>query len=922
MDKIIVLALLIAMIAGGLIGGIINNNPPLKATEVYPLNNSENIELNPTLKWEGYDIENGSNIKYDIYFGNDKNNLKLIEKDYKESTYKMEGLAPITKYYWKIDSIDSRGAKTEGDIWEFKTKENTPPTTPEIIEPYNNAKNVSLNPTLKWKSIDIDGHNIKYDIYFGEDKNNLKLMKKGYDGIAYKIEGLEVEKTYYWKIDSIDSLGAKTEGDIWEFKTKENTPPTTPEIIEPENGAENVSLIPTLKWKSIDIDGHNITYDIYFGEDKNNLKLIAKDYEESKYKIEDLDTITKYYWKIIAKDRYGGIAESTIANFTTSLLKWKFKTNGSVYSSPAIGADGTIYVGSYDNYIYAINPDGSLKWKFETEALISSSPAIGADGTIYVGSYDNYIYAINPDGSLKWKFETGEWVKSSPAIGTDGTVFVGSYDNYIYAINPDGSLKWKFETGSDVASSPAIGADGTVFVGSYDNYIYAINPDGSLKWKFETGSDVASSPAIGADGTIYVGSYDNYIYAINPDGSLKWKFETGSDVASSPAIGADNTIYIGSKDGYMYTINPDGSLKWKFETGDWVASSPAIGADGSVFVSSYDNYIYAINPDGSLKGNFRTADWVKSSPAIGSDGTIYIGSKDGYIYAIKGNNGGLSDTPWPMFHANPQHSGRVDEDNYLTSEFVEKLEKTLLIVNDKDDMDSVSIEFKKIMEEEKKIDIADGEDIRNGNVNPEDYGVIACFIYGGEDKVSNIDESVANKILEAVETGSVFITNNEAGGAKLLSLMNYVNSSMKSGWFPALNDSFFITEARENDPLFENVNVCTEDPHSHDVSYWNSGDYDSLIFRIDNNLSYTGRYGIIEYIIDPDEYLAKGFHTGWNVNDETDIFPQWNVGKGRIIITTYLLWTFDQENQTGGYIGKAGRDILHNIAKGALRSNI
>ncbi|MEN3041771.1 MAG: PQQ-binding-like beta-propeller repeat protein, partial [Fervidobacterium sp.] len=61
-------------------------------------------------------------------------------------------------------------------------------------------------------------------------------------------------------------------------------------------------------------------------------------------------------------------------------------------SSPAIGSDGTIYVGSSDyyfseySYLHAINPDGTLKWKYQTGGLISSSPAIGSDGTIYFGN--------------------------------------------------------------------------------------------------------------------------------------------------------------------------------------------------------------------------------------------------------------------------------------------------------------------------------------------------------------------------------------------------------------------------------------------------------------------------------------------------------------------------------------------------------
>jgi len=36
----------------------------------------------------------------------------------------------------------------------------------------------------------------------------------------------------------------------------------------------------------------------------------------------------------------------------------------------------------------------SLKWRYETGDSVRSSPAIGSDGTIYVGSDDGYVYAI------------------------------------------------------------------------------------------------------------------------------------------------------------------------------------------------------------------------------------------------------------------------------------------------------------------------------------------------------------------------------------------------------------------------------------------------------------------------------------------------------------------------------------------------
>ncbi len=340
-------------------------------------------------------------------------------------------------------------------------------------------------------------------------------------------------------------------------------------------------------------------------------------------------------WPTLGQNtRHTGLSPyDTSANPGTE--KWNFTTGYWIGSSPAIGSDGTIYVGSYDHKLYAINPDGSEKWNYTTNAQIRSSPAIDSDGTIYIGSDDYELHAINSDGTKKWNFTTGGLVPSSPTIDSDGTIYVGSYDNKLYAINPDGTEKWSFTTGHFVgASSPAIGSDGTIYIGSYDNKLYAINPDGTEKWSFTTDGSVRS-PAIGSDNTIYVGSNDKKLYAINPDGSEKWSFITGGGIQLSPAIGLDNTIYVGSEDNNLYAINPNGIKKWNFTTGGNLGSTQAIGSDGTIFVGSHDGKLYAINPDGSERWSFNINSRIWMSPAIGSDGTIYVGCQGKRsLYAI------------------------------------------------------------------------------------------------------------------------------------------------------------------------------------------------------------------------------------------------------------------------------------------------
>ena len=111
--------------------------------------------------------------------------------------------------------------------------------------------------------------------------------------------------------------------------------------------------------------------------------------------------------------------------------------------------------------------------------LVTSSPAIGPDGTVYVGSHDGMLYAFDGmNGSVKWTFQTNDDIRfNSPTLSADATVYIGSYDGALYALDSnDGSLRWQFSTGGVISgSSAAIGWDGTVYFGSHDKSLYALD---------------------------------------------------------------------------------------------------------------------------------------------------------------------------------------------------------------------------------------------------------------------------------------------------------------------------------------------------------------------------------------------------------------------------------------------------------------
>ncbi len=340
--------------------------------------------------------------------------------------------------------------------------------------------------------------------------------------------------------------------------------------------------------------------------------------------------------------------------------KWQFGgSSGPSYASPAIGPDGTIYT-SEGAYLFALNRDGSTKWPnpyfVPTGYVISSSPTVGVDGTIYFGSADDNLYAINSDGTEKWKFTTGGYIKSSPAIGAGGTIYVGSLDGNLYAINSSGTRKWSFPIGGtggahEVESSPAIGADGTIYFGGDDNYIYALSDFGqgtvAQKWKFASNSYVNSSPAIGPDGTIYIGSTGpaaGHLYALNPDdGTQQWNktgiFSLGG-IQSSPVIGSDGTIYVGSNG--LWAINADSTTKWTVGICVMSDCNPAIGPDGTIYAGSDYENLYAV---GSGLISSPTATPTAIPTPGGSSPNPYIGPIAVSVSGLQATIGFQSLTP-------------------------------------------------------------------------------------------------------------------------------------------------------------------------------------------------------------------------------------------------------------------------------------
>ncbi len=336
-------------------------------------------------------------------------------------------------------------------------------------------------------------------------------------------------------------------------------------------------------------------------------------------------------------------------------LLWRFQTGASLFSSPVIANDGTLYLASTDGKLYALDQSGTMQWSFQAEEALFATPAIGPDNTIYLGDLAGNYYAISPDGNEKWRYQpnngTDRRIIHAPVVDSSGQSYFGAWNERFYAIRPNGGLRWQTSNlRGYFSSAPVLDEDNNVYVAcnqSGNAKIAKFAPQSSQPaWTFDESirrgeNRVISSPALDHERQrLYLGvcTDEGRLYAINiRNGNKIWSQEFSKGIISSPAIASDGTIYVGCLDGYVYAITPtNGTDKWKFKTdGYFVIGSPSVDGNGTIYCGDSDGILYALSPDGDELWRYQAQNGIESSPVIASDGTLYFTSTDSALYALK-----------------------------------------------------------------------------------------------------------------------------------------------------------------------------------------------------------------------------------------------------------------------------------------------
>ncbi|MCD6394279.1 MAG: PQQ-binding-like beta-propeller repeat protein, partial [Planctomycetes bacterium] len=314
-------------------------------------------------------------------------------------------------------------------------------------------------------------------------------------------------------------------------------------------------------------------------------------------------------------------------------VRWTHRNGWNTYAAPAVSNDGTrIYTGSMEGGLRCLGVQGSELWEFDPNGSVTGSPAVDANGTVYVSDfYEADLYALDANtGDVKWKcdfdYAGRRWTFASPVL-SDGVIYQAmAYDPNLYAVDADsGEVIWSVNLSGKTDSV-------------WDEYRDPSEAGDPLcRQKPHLDKSAWSEPVVAPDGTIYLSMGDPYLRAVNPNGTLKWVAKLGNSGSFSLTVEHGGLIYAANSAGRVYVLKGNVEVvkppdEWNYFRyvkriggkivswfrGDGSLNHCVIANDGTLLVSDSAGKVWAISYDKCSEGSRRLALFVD----INNDGRV------------------------------------------------------------------------------------------------------------------------------------------------------------------------------------------------------------------------------------------------------------------------------------------------------------
>ena len=684
---------------------------------IYPLDNAEDISVNPTFFWN--DLDGADYYDFAIYDYIDGTLEQLYFKGNLTSTTHAPNydFAYREGYKWTVRAWKDGNQGDWAVLHDFFTERYL--DAPDLYLPGNHTSNVNLAPHFSWENLpEADYYRFKWstDPTMDDFDDYNGLTNNSFD---FPFDVLLSSTQYYWTVTGYhNEHGAGKTSDIFTFRTGGDVPPGIAYLQTPENGAQNVELGAELSWESG--SGVTLWHHIEVSDSLNFDSVVFEqdNIESLTYMIPAgvLEPNKEYYWRVRGVNNSGYAEFSEKYSFATTSVSggpgnilWNAKFGSTIEGIPVFDDEGYLYLKAGFNIVKIDPLSGEIIHTIEGGCYIENNRGLtfSHDGTVLYSivktgflnlpnSDARLLVALNKQGEVLWYADTGYRIAYKPVLDASGNIYVicesgdgeESGTNAVQSFTPAGDFRWKQLHDSDdldYRSYPVVsGTRLYVSRGASDgtnSKVIALNTsNGSISWSKSLSYLTESEPfAVTSTGIIYtIRDGFQLVYNNKSNSGTIWTYTAQDYLKSTSVVDENGTIYNGTNyendygeyGAFAFALSASRQKIWQNAMTNDFRSSSVLDNDGKLYYASSTNVLYCVDKSNGSEIWSMNLNKLVYGMTIGPDGTLYVGTN--YVvgdsvtfYAIETNATGLLDSDWPVKGHDYQGTGCYDH-NALT----------------------------------------------------------------------------------------------------------------------------------------------------------------------------------------------------------------------------------------------------------------
>lgn len=385
-----------------------------------PSNNAVNQLTNLSFNWfkandnvPAYDPKAITNYWFDIASDSLFANIVARDSSLTDTTKSITGLNYLTGYFWRVKAKNPTGWGVFSSAWKLTTVPPAP-VAPTLLTPANSSVDLSVTPVLDWNEVTYAAS------YRVQISTNASFTTTVYDSAGITLSTITIPSgklntnaQYYWRVSAANISGTSAYSAVWNFTTAPNAP-NVPVLSLPANSAVGQPTTISFKWyKAIETLGDSpdaiSKYWFEHSTDSTFATIIARDSSltDTTKTLSGLNNITKYFWRVKAKNQSGWGNFSSIWNFTTivpvpvaPVLSLPVNNSTGVILSPVLTWNSVTYAVSYRIQVSADSNFTTTQW--DTLGVTGITTTIPAGKLTGLTKYYWRVNAVNSNGTGNW----------------------------------------------------------------------------------------------------------------------------------------------------------------------------------------------------------------------------------------------------------------------------------------------------------------------------------------------------------------------------------------------------------------------------------------------------------------------------------------------------------------------------------------